>query len=62
MTLDVGRKIVETVGKSQTLRISESLRDLLYTAVDISEVWLHLFYYLTVEHCLQTSTPWVAGC
>ena len=48
------RKIVQTVGQCQSLRIGHVLPHLLNTTVDIAEVWIDALYGLTIDNGLQT--------
>ena len=54
MTVLLGRQIVETVGKVQCLRISESLAQFLDTAVYITEIEVDLLDGLAVNRCAET--------
>ena len=49
-----GREVVQTVGQSQSLRISHILPHLLNTTVDISEVRINALHGLTVDNGLKT--------
>jgi hypothetical protein len=49
-----GTQIVQTIGKSQRLRICHTLPHLLDGTMDVAKVWIDALYDLTVEHCLQT--------
>ena len=48
------RKIVQTVGQCQGLRISHILPHLLDTTVNITEVWIDALHSLTINNGLQT--------
>ena len=48
------RKIVQTVGQCQCLRIGHVLPHLLDTTVDITEVWIDALHGLTINNGLQS--------
>ena len=48
------RKIVHAVGQSQCLRIGIRLAHLLYATMNVAEMWVDVFYFLTVEHRLKS--------
>jgi hypothetical protein len=53
VAVDGTRKVVETFCQMKNLRVSACLTHLLDTSVDVSKVWIHLLYDLSVERDAQ---------
>ena len=54
MAVMMCREIVQTVGKSKSLRICQSLTHLLDTSVDVSAVYVKLLDDLTLKTCSES--------
>ena len=47
------REVVHTVGQCECLRVGVRFAHLLYTAVNVAEVWVDALHVLAIEHGLQ---------